>query len=73
MADIAAVTSIEITARDLTRGAIDSVRGGFNELRNAAGSLQGVMAGLGATLSVAAFSAAIKQAIEDPTRLLIDL
>lgn len=64
MADIAAVTSIEITARDLTRGAIDSVRGGFNELRNAAGSLQGVMAGLGATLSVAAFSAAIKQAID---------
>lgn len=64
MADIAAVTSIEITARDLTRGAIDSVRGGFNELRNAAGSLSGVLAGIGASLSIAAFSSAIKSAID---------
>ena len=64
MADIAAVTSIEITARDLTRGALDSVRGGFNDLRGAAGSLMGVLGALGATVSIAAFASAIKGAID---------
>lgn len=64
MADIGAVTTIAITARDDTKRGLDSVRGGLNELRNAAGGLQGVMAGLGATLSVAAFAAGIKAAID---------
>lgn len=64
MADIAAVTSIEITARDSTRGALASVRGGLTELRNAAGSLQGVLASLGGALSVAAFANAVKGAID---------
>ena len=64
MADIAAVTSIEITARDLTRGALDSVRGGLNEVGNAARSLGGMLGALGLSLSAAAFTAAIKNAID---------
>lgn len=64
MADIAAVTSIEITARDLTRGAISSIKGGLTELGNAAGSLRGVLGALGVSLSAAAFTVAIKNAID---------
>lgn len=64
MADIAAVTSIEITARDLTRGALESVRGGLTQVGNAARSVTGVLGALGVSLSAAAFTVAIKNAID---------
>lgn len=64
MADIAAVTQVEITAKDSTQSAFNSVKGGITEVKNVVGGLQAQFAGLAGALSLGVFAGAIKEAID---------
>lgn len=55
---------ILIRAVDDTRGAFDSIRGNLAKLGEQAGSLKGLLAGLGVSLSAASFVAMVKGAID---------
>src|SRR6266545_3497170 len=54
--------SFILAAKDLTGAAFGSVRAGLNSLGNQVISVRGLMASLGATISVAAFTAGVKGA-----------
>lgn len=69
MADFAAVTQIEITAKDSTQGALDQVKSGLSGVSSAVGSLQGMLATLGVGLSAGMFAHAIKEAIDYADKL----
>ena len=58
-----------ITAVDQTRSAFDSIRGNLAKLGNESNRVKGLLAGLGVSLSVAGFTAMIKNAIDAADQL----
>lgn len=72
MADIAAITSIEITARDSTRPAFDSIKSSFRSL---AGDIGGVSSAFGALAGIVGvgFLAGMLKQVTEAAALLDDL
>ncbi|MCE7877156.1 MAG: hypothetical protein DYH14_07480 [Betaproteobacteria bacterium PRO3] len=72
MADIAAVTTIEITARDATRPAFASLNRSFGELQNSTAAVQRALGGIASIAGVAFLVSTVRQ-VTEATAALDDL
>lgn len=64
MADVTAITAIDITAKDSTQSTFDQVKGGLKGVGGAVDSLKGAFGGLLAGIGAGLFASAIKEAID---------